>query len=464
VTEQLKADYLVVGGGAMGMAFTDVLLEETDASIIVVDRHHQPGGHWNEAYPFVRLHQPSAFYGVNSRKLGSDTIDQTGWNKGLYELATNSEVCAYFDQVMQQTFLTSGRVQFFPMCDYQGEGRFKSLVSGKEYVVDAEKTVDAAYMHVTVPSMREPLYQVAEGVHCVPPNGLPRVLGQYERYVIVGAGKTGMDACLFLLKNGVDPDAMSWIMPRDSWMLDRANIQPGEFFDDSLVKGFTQQMEATISAASLEEVLTKLGDSGELLRFDPDVWPTMYRCATVTQAELEQLRSIKDIVRKGHVQKISPSKIVLDQGDIETFSTTLHVDCSADGLERRPQVPVFDGAAITLQSVRTCQQVFSAAFIGHVEAAYPDVAIKNELCVPVPHPDTDMDFLRTTLGNTANGLRWAQDPDLTAWLENARLDGFSRHGMLDAIPEESRAAFAEMRGKAGQAAVANLQKLLADVA
>src|SRR5437870_4679396 len=47
-----------------------------------------PPSHWNNAYPFVRLHQPSAYYGVNSRKLGSDAIDATGWNKGLYELAT----------------------------------------------------------------------------------------------------------------------------------------------------------------------------------------------------------------------------------------------------------------------------------------------------------------------------------------------------------------------------------------
>ena len=70
------------------MAFCDELIAGTNASIIIVDKHHQPGGHWNDAYPFVRLHQPSAFYGVNSKKLGNNTIDATGLNKGLYELAT----------------------------------------------------------------------------------------------------------------------------------------------------------------------------------------------------------------------------------------------------------------------------------------------------------------------------------------------------------------------------------------
>ena len=58
---------------------------ESDADVVVVDRRHSPGGHWLDAYPFVRLHQPSANYGVNSRVLGHDRIDETGPNAGFYE-------------------------------------------------------------------------------------------------------------------------------------------------------------------------------------------------------------------------------------------------------------------------------------------------------------------------------------------------------------------------------------------
>ncbi|MEM8768148.1 MAG: NAD(P)/FAD-dependent oxidoreductase [Pseudomonadota bacterium] len=463
MAEELQADYLVVGGGAMGMAFTDVLLAETDATVIMVDRYHQVGGHWNVAYPYVRLHQPSAFYGVNSRDLGSDTIDATGWNEGLYELATNSEVCAYFDQVMQQTFLPSGRVQYFPMCEYTGEGAFHSLVSDASYQAKTRKVVDATYMNVTVPSMREPLYEVAEGVHCEPPNGLPKVMGQYDRYVVVGAGKTGMDACLFLLKNAVDPEAISWIMPRDSWMLDRANIQPGERFAEVLGQGFAQQMQATIEATSIEDLFERLDASGQLIRFDPEVFPTMYRCATVTQAELEQLRRIPNVIRKGRVQRIEQDKISLDQGDIPTSSTTLHVDCTADGLERRPPVPVFDNDTIHLQSVRTCQQVFSAAFIGHVEASYDDDAAKNHLCEPVPHPDDHLDFLRTTMANSRNAVRWAEDAALTEWLAKARLDGFSRAAQLLSRSPEELAGLRQLQAQASEASIANIEKLLASV-
>ena len=36
----LTADYLVIGAGATGMAFVDTLLEESRASVVMVDRHH----------------------------------------------------------------------------------------------------------------------------------------------------------------------------------------------------------------------------------------------------------------------------------------------------------------------------------------------------------------------------------------------------------------------------------------
>ena len=87
-----QADYLIVGAGAVGMIFADQLLSETGATIAIVDRQATPGGHWNEAYPFVRLHQPSAYYGVNSRVLGTNRIDETGPNAGFYERATASEI------------------------------------------------------------------------------------------------------------------------------------------------------------------------------------------------------------------------------------------------------------------------------------------------------------------------------------------------------------------------------------
>lgn len=419
----IAADYLVVGAGAMGMAFTDTLVSETEARVVVVDRHHAPGGHWTMAYPFVRLHQPSAFYGVNSARLGSDTIDQVGWNRGLYELATAGEICAYYDRIMRREWLPTGRVSYFPMSEYLGDCRFRTL-GGADYTVGgACRVVDATYMRVTVPAMRRPPYEVADGIACVPPNDLPR-LGPYERYVVVGAGKTGIDTCLWLLGHGVEPDRLTWIMPRDSWLLDRETMQPGTLFADKLKASFTAQLRAINDAASTQDLFARLEDAGVLLRVDPAVRPAMYRCATVTRLELEQLRRITDVVRMGHLVAVEAGRLILDGGTVAVSGDELYIDCTADGAEKRPATPIFDAAGITLQSVRGCQQIFSAALIAHVEAAYRDDAVKNELCVPLPHPDTDLDWLRLALADYTNQLRWFDDPELMSWLSAARLDLF----------------------------------------
>ncbi len=456
----IEADYLVVGAGAMGMAFTDTLVAETEASVVVVDRGHQPGGHWITAYPFVRLHQPSAFYGVNSRRLGSGAIDAVGWNEGLYELATSGEVCAYFDQVMQQTLLPTGRVSYFPMSEYCGEGRFSTL-GGQEYRVNARRAiVDAAYMRTVVPSMRPPEYAVAPEIACVLPNDLPKYAADRERYVIVGAGKTGIDVCLWLLRQGVSPGRLTWIMPRDSWLLDRRSLQPGASFAKNGRAAIAARVEAMTRATSVDDLFDRLEAAGSLLRLDPAVRPTMYRCATVTVAELEVLRRIADVVRLGHVKEIERDQIVLESGEIATGTSTLHIDCTADGAVRDPATTVFGGDRITLQSVRGCQQVFSAALIAHVETTGYDAAVKNELCTPVPHPDSDLDWLRPSIADNRNQLRWLEDPELAAWLAASRLDVVGR--MSRPLPDKPRVrekALGLLRLTVG-AATENLEKLL----
>jgi hypothetical protein len=419
-TQKLKVDYLVVGSGAMGMAFTDTLMSETDATVAIVDKHHRPGGHWNDAYPFVRLHQPSAFYGVNSKPLGDDQIDQVGLNAGLFELASGAEVCAYFDQVMQRQFLPSGRVQYFPMCEYREGEPIRSIISDQQFEIEAERAiVDATYMNVSVPSVREPRYEVASEVQIAPLNDLPRLPRPASGYVIVGAGKTGMDACLWLLTNGVEPDSITWIMPRDSWLLDRAYFQP----DQSAGGGsFAGQFDCIARSSSIHEAFELLDEAGQLLRLSEDVWPSMYRCATVTKAELEQLRRVQNVVRMGRVQRIEPEQVVLDEGVLANDPGKLFVDCSADGLEQRPVVPIFAADRITLQTVRPCQQVFSAAFIGHVEASRTDEAEKNALCTVTPHPNTDQDFLRMTYAMAMSQISWMQDAEISEWLSSARLN------------------------------------------
>jgi NAD(P)-binding Rossmann-like domain len=434
MSRTIEADYLVVGAGAMGLAFIDTLVDETDATVVVVDRNDRPGGHWTTAYPFVRLHQPSAYYGVNSRNLGSDTIDQGGLNAGYYELASGAEVCAYFDAVMNQRLLPSGRVTYLPMSEYLGDGRVRTL-AGDEVEVTARRVV-TSHIEITVPSMREPSYAVAPGVECVPPNDLPRIRDARDRYVIVGAGKTAMDACLWLLRHEVPASRLTWIKPRESWILDRAGIQPGSQFSKRVLGDFSNQFAAVNDAESLPDLFVRLEAKGSLMRIDQSVEPTMYRCAILSQAELEALRNISDVVRMGHVQLIEPGRITLDGGVRDIEDSALYIDCSADGLAHREPTTVFTDGHISLQTVRTCQPAFSAAVIGHVEAAYADDETRNAFCGPVPYPREPTDWLRMMLAFNKNQLHWFSDPGMMAWVDLSRLNVL--HHVTATVSERAR--------------------------
>lgn len=459
----LETDYLIVGSGAVGMAFADTLLTETDATIIMVDKHHKPGGHWNVAYPFVTLHQPSAFYGVSSRELSSGKKDEVGLNKGLNELASGAEVSAYFDNVMREQFLPSQRVQYFPMCEYRGDGVFVSILTGETYKVTVKKkTVDATYLKTTVPSTHTPGFDIAAGVQFMPLNDLPKVCEKPAGYVIVGGGKTGIDACLWLLEKGVDPDTIRWIMPRDAWLIDRKNTQPTEEFFVDAIGSQAAQVEAIAASESIEDMFKRLEKAGVFLRIDTNVWPKMFHGATVSQMELEELRRIQNIVRLGRVKSISQEEIVLDQGSIPTSSEYLHIDCSARAISNLTMKPVFEGDLITPQTVRTYQPVFSASFIAHVEATYPE-DVKNKLCNVVPLPNTDMDWLRLTAAFMMNQHIWSQDENLRKWLASNRLDGFAK--LVQSVkPDDAEKLqiLGRLRGNA-KAAMTKLQQYIAQI-
>ncbi len=460
----IETDYLIVGSGAVGMAFADILLTETDATLTIVDRFQKPGGHWNVAYPFVTLHQPSAYYGVSSRELSKGVKDEVGLNKGLFDLASGAEVSAYFDDVMRHQFLPTGRVRYFPMSDYQGDGVFKSLLTGENQTVKARKTVDATFLKTTVPFTHTPSFKIDDGVQFMPLNNLPLISTPPAGYVVIGGGKTGIDACLWLLQNGVDPDAIRWIMPRDAWLLDRRNAQPSDEFFANTIGAQAAQFEAIAAADSIEDMFNRLEDAGYFVRIDKSVRPKMFHGATVSQLELEQLRRIKNIVRMGRVQHIQKDKIILDEGVLETSPDHIHVDCSARAISNDEMKPIFQGDLITPQMVRSYQPVFSAAFIAHVEAAYDTEEEKNRLCGVVPLPNHDTDYIRFTAAFMMNQYNWSQDKGLREWLLDNRLDGFSRMVRnADKDDAEKQAILKRVRDNA-PLAMAKLQEFLPQIA
>jgi hypothetical protein len=425
----IETDYLVVGAGALGMAFVDSLIESGDADVVMVDRRFRPGGHWLDSYPFVQLHQPSRFYGVNSTPLGQDRQVSEGAEHSFYERASGAEICGYYDDLMRHRLLASGRVRFFPMSDYLGDHSFRSRVSGEvRDVVVRRRLVDATYMASRVPATEPPPFEVADGVRCVPVAELTRIGEAPAGFVIVGGGKTAADAICWLLDQGADPDRITWIRPRDSWMLSRTFFQPDAV---RTFEGVVLQLEAMIASESVAEAYERMEDEGIVVRTDRSVVPTMMKGATVSLRERDQLAQIEDVVRLGHIGRIERRQIVLDQGTIPTGADRLHVHCAAAGLSDNPPRPIFTEDTITLQMVTRVALTLSAALVGFVESTGRSTDEKNTLVPPTVNPHTPFDYLRAVSIGIRTEMGWLQAPDLQQWVDHSRLNLLSGLGEQD---------------------------------
>lgn len=457
----IETDYLIVGCGAVGMAFADVILEESDARITILDDRPAPGGHWNDAYPFVTLHQPSAFYGVSSAELSRGRVDSRGLNAGMMELATGAEVTAYFQRVMSDRFLPSGQVDFRPLTRWDGDERATDLATGGVLEIKAGKIVDATYFGTTIPALHEPSFSVDAGATLIPLNDLPRRAAGAEDFVVIGGGKTAMDAVIWLLEHRVAPDRIRWVRPRDSWMINREATQPGEAYFTQTFGAVAAQFEAMAAAKDPDDLYDRLVEAGYFITLDPNVRPSMFRGATVSPAEANALRRVTNVIRMGHVTRISPDAVDLTGGTIPATPRTLHIDCSACAVTLRPPVPVFDGDRITLQMLRFPQPCFSAALIAHIELNYETQKQKNRLAQVVPMPAEYPDWIRSQAVMMLNQYNWTQDKALRAWITENRLDGFSRFARaVDQEDTEKIAILTRMRD-AAQPAMANLMRMMA---
>ena len=457
----IETDYLVIGCGAVGMAFVDTILEESDKRVLILDDRAEPGGHWNDAYPFVTLHQPSAFYGVASTELSRGRVDQAGLNSGMMELATGAEVRAYFQQVLRERFLPSGRVEFRPLTRWEGDGVARDLATGAELRIRAAKVVDATYFGTNIPALHKPSFEVEDGATMIPVNDLPRHVDGAADFVIIGGGKTAMDAVVWLLENRVAPSRIRWVRPRDSYMMNRAKTQPGaDFFADTF-GGQLATFEAMAAATDPGDLLDRLEAAGVLLRLDPEIRPEMFHGATISKAEADQLRRVDQVIRMGHVRRIGVKEIELAGGAIPATTGTVHVDCSACAVTKRPTVKVFDGDRITLQMIRIFQPTFSASLIAWLDVHKDDEKQKNRLASPSPLPDKATDWLKVNVATMMNQFAWSQDKPLRNWMTENRLDGFSKTART-VDPEDAEKIDLLMRMRdAAQPAMANAMKLMA---
>ena len=117
----MEPDYLVIGSGAVGMAFVDTLLDESDAHIIIVDRHGNPGGHWNDAHPLWRCTSRRPTNASTPPSWEAGAKDAAGPTP-LYELAGGSEINASTRRSCSSASCRAAASVTDPMDEYTGDG------------------------------------------------------------------------------------------------------------------------------------------------------------------------------------------------------------------------------------------------------------------------------------------------------------------------------------------------------
>lgn len=429
----LETDYLVIGAGAMGMAFTDALIDHADVHVTLVDRRPTAGGHWQNAYPFVQLHQASLFYGVASTVLGTGAIQEDGPERGLQERARRSEIQSYYDDILHRRFIGSGRVTFLGGSEHHNDGGshlVTSRESGETSRIEVRRrVVDAAYLSPTIPATTPPPFGVADGARVIPVNELADLAETPTTYVIVGSGKTATDAIVWLLTNAVPADRIAWVRPREPWMLNRAVVQP----DPAVALGLAADtMAAAAESESLDDMFLRLEAAGVMVRIDRNVVPTMAKTPTLGTWELELLRTIENVIRLGHIEYVDNDEIVLEHGTVPLAPGSLVVHCAASGLRYAPLVPLWSPGMIRLQTIRVGFPCFCAALAGYVEATREDDRERNRLCPPNTLPDSPASWAQMQVRGALATRAYGSEPDIAEWanacaLNPARIDPAQRN-------------------------------------
>lgn len=181
-------------------------------------------------------------------------------------------------------------------------------------------------------------------------------------------------------------------------------------------------MAAAAAAESLDDLFARLEAAGVMLRIDPTAVPTMAKTPTLGAWELDLLRAVENIVRLGHIDRITAGEIVLDDGAVRLPPGSLVVHCAAAGLQYPPLVPIWAPDMIRLQTIRVGFPCFNAALAGYVEATRDHDQERNRLCPPNTLPDDLASWARMQVRGTIAARTFGAEPDIATWAEGCALN------------------------------------------
>jgi hypothetical protein len=241
--------------------------------------------------------------------------------------------------------------------------------------------------------------------------------------------------------------------------MNRRFQQPHSLLPD-FMHGSAIQIEAMALASSVDEIFGRLESEGFCLRIDPDVAPTMFRGAVLSEAELQRLRRIEGVIRMGHVRRIERDAIVLDHGRVPTDDRTVHVHCAARGLSRPPRRAIFEPGRVTIQPFLWGYACYQFAMLGVIEATVEGDEAKNGLCPAVSYWDVNEDYLTAFLATMASTSAMAGHATLATWSKASRLNPTS--GIAAHRDDPRVVASRERIRRFALPAAMNLQKLLSE--
>jgi hypothetical protein len=225
---------------------------------------------------------------------------------------------------------------------------------------------------------------------------------------------------------------------------------------------FATQLEVVAQATSIEDILQGFEATGQMLRIDPDHWPTMFRGATTTVAEVELLRKITNVIRLGHVIRIERGALVMEHGTVPTEDDCLYVDCTARGIPDRSPVPIFDQQRITLQYViYGGLPTYSAAIAAFIELVCDGDDRKNAICSPLPVTGGLSDIPRNLMTDLRVRAEWFGDSRISEWMDAARLNPTAGAASVEPGDAEKQEVLGRLLAAMGPAR-SNLERIVAD--
>lgn len=258
-------DLVVIGAGIAGLNALHAAKHylPNGAAVLLIDEKPTPGGMWNLAYDYVRLHQPHPMFTVGDIRWswskprtylakGDEVRDHLAATLEAVAEGLNLKTCFGHTAVAAEEVQTAGgcraRIRFHPN-DRPGQTR----------TVETVRAIHASGLNYHVP---KPLPFSSASVVSAIPQTLSATLADNPgaAVYVVGGGKTGMDTVLAVLAE--DPRRqMSLINGRGTNFLNREKYFPTgvrRWASGNLVSGLFRDLALTFDGTNENELLAHL--------------------------------------------------------------------------------------------------------------------------------------------------------------------------------------------------------------